>query len=175
MLSRMLKNLFLRPSKIKTHGKFIIEHIRNGNVIGRYEFPNGVTNVGKNLLLDVMFKDGSQVASSSWYLGLIDNSGYSALSASDTMASHAGWNEFTSYSESTRVAWGPGAASSQTTTNSTPATFNVNGSGTVKGVFCVSNNTKSGTSGTLWATALFTADVPVVNGDQLKATYSVSC
>ena len=91
------------------------------------------------------------------------------------MSSHAGWNEFTSYTEGNRVAWGPGSASSQSVTNSTPATFNINGSGTVKGVFIVSNNTKSGTAGTLWATALFGADVPVTSGDQLKITYTVSC
>lgn len=156
-------------------GKFYIEHYsKNGKLKGKYEVPNGIVNEGKNKILDVMFYDGTQIASTSWYIGLIDNSGYSALSDSDTMSSHSGWNEFTSYSEANRVAWGPGAAASQTTTNSTPATFNISGSGTVKGVFLVSNNTKGGTSGVLWATALFAADVPVSNGDQLKITYSVS-
>ena len=157
-------------------GKFHVEHYnKEGKFLGKYDFPNGIVNVGKNLILDVMFNDGVAIANSSWYLGLIDNSGYSALADADTMSSHAGWNEFTSYSEGNRVAWGSDAASSQSTSNSTPATFNISGSGTVKGIFVTSNNTKAGTSGTLWATALFSADVPVSNGDQLKVTYTVSC
>jgi len=136
-------------------GKLQVEHYnKEGDLLGVYDFPNGIVNGGKDLLLDVMFFDGVAIAAASWYVGLIDLSGYSALAAADTMGSHAGWNEFTSYSEGTRVAWGPGAASSQSTTNASPATFNISGSGTVKGVFIVSNNTISGTSGTLWSTML---------------------
>lgn len=162
-------------TKLHPKGRFYIEHYnKDGVFLGKFDITNGITNVGKNLILDVMFNDGVQVANNSWFIGLIDLSGYSALNAADTMSSHAGWNEFTSYSEGTRVAWGSDAAASQSTSNSTPATFNINGSGTVKGVFVVSNNTKSGTSGTLWSTALFAADVPVSNGDQLKVTYTVS-
>jgi hypothetical protein len=156
-------------------GKFHVELLdRFGRLKARYEMPNGITNEGKNKILNVMFNDGVQIANSSWYIGLIDNSGFSTLADTDVMSSHAGWNEFTSYSEANRVAWGSGTASVQSTTNATPATFNVSGSGTVKGVLVVSNNTKGGTSGTLWATALFSADVPVSNGDQLKVTYTVS-
>lgn len=160
-------------------GKFIVEHLRpdaNGVMqnIGNYEFHNDITNEGKNTILEVMFHDGTQIASSSWFSGLISNSGYSALAAADVMNSHAGWTEFTSYSQSTRVVWGMGAASSQQITNSSPMTFDINGSGTVKGIFITSNSTKSGTTGKLWATGLFNADVPVTNGDQLKITYTVA-
>lgn len=157
-------------------GKFQIEHRdADGNLKGVYDLPNGITNVGKNLLLDVMFYSGSQVATADWCIGLISLAGYSALAAGDTMASHAGWTEFTGYNEANRVAWGQGAASSQSTTNASPATFNITGSGTVKGIFVTSEDTKSGTTGTLWSTALFAADVAVTNGDQLKVTYTVSC
>lgn len=156
-------------------GKFKIEHLdKHGNVLGEYDFNNDITNVGKNYILETMFHDGTQIASSAWCIGLISSSGYSALAAADTMASHSGWTEFTGYSQSTRVAWAPGAAASQLITNGTPATFDITGSGTLKGVFITSQNTKSGTSGTLWATALFAADVPVNNGDQIKITYTVS-
>lgn len=147
---------------------------RDGRCIDRFETHNGITNVGKNKILDDMFNDGTQTANSSWYIGLIDASGYTALADTDTMASHSGWNEFTTYSEANRVAWGSGAAASQSTTNASPATFNITGTATVKGVFVPTNNTKSGTTGTLWSTALFSADVPVSNGDQLKVTYTVS-
>jgi hypothetical protein len=121
-----------------------------------------------------MFKDGTQIASTSWFGGLISSSGYSALSASDTMSSHSGWAEFTGYTQSTRVAWGPGTPASQSITNASPMTFDINATGTLKGIFITSNSTKSGTSGKLWATGLFSADVPVVSGDQMKVTYTVS-
>ena len=160
-------------SKLK--GKFHIEH-RNakGELIGKYDITNGITNEGKDLLLDVMFNDGTQVANNSWFLGLIDLSGFTALADADTMASHAGWSELTAYTEANRPGWGSGAAASQSTTNASPVTFSPNATNTVKGIFATSNNTKGGTTGTLWATALFSADVPVNNGDSLKVTYTVS-
>ena len=170
-----MKRFLPRKDNLTFRADVHCEHYRDGKHIGTYDVPNGIVNVGKDLALDVQFNDGVAIAQASWYIGLVDLSGYSALAAADTMSSHAGWNEFTSYTEGNRVAWGPGSASSQSVTNSTPATFNINGSGTVKGVFIVSNNTKSGTAGTLWATALFGADVPVTSGDQHKITYTVSC
>ena len=169
----MLNKDFL-AELFKPRGRFVIEHVRKGKVIGTYDMPNGIVNEGKTDILDVYFSDATQTAGSSWFIGLVDSSGYTALNDADTMSSHSGWNEFTSYSEANRVAWGPGAASAQSITNSSPATFNISGSGTLKGIFVVTNNTKGGTSGTLWATALFSADVPVSNGDQLRVTYTVS-
>ena len=156
-------------------GVFNVEHYdKDGNLINIYKVKNLITNVGKDYILDTMFNDGTQIANSSWFVGIIDNSGYTAIDATDTMASHSGWNEFTTYSEANRVAWGSGASASQTTTNASPATFNITGSGTLQGIFVNSDNTKSGTTGTLWNAALFAATVPVTNGDQLKITYSVS-
>jgi hypothetical protein len=153
----------------------IVEHWRDGIKIGEYPIGNGVTNVGKNSILDIYFNSGTQIASSSWVIGLIDNSGFTALAASDTMGSHAGWTEFTGYSQSTRVAWGQGSASSQTVTNGTPGTFDCSSSGTVNGIFITSNSTKGGTSGLLWSNGSFGAPVPVVSGDSLKISYSIAC
>jgi len=147
---------------------------KDGNLKHTDSFHNDITNEGKNLILEVMFKDGTQIASTSWFGGLISNAGYSALSASDTMASHSGWAEFTGYTQSTRVAWGPGTPASQSITNASPMTFDINATGTLKGIFITSNSTKSGTTGKLWATGLFSADVPVVSADQMKVTYTVS-
>jgi hypothetical protein len=159
---------------LKLQGYFpVIEHYDSeGNLKGRYRMPNGITNVGKDHALDVLFHAVTQTAT--WYIGLIDNSGFTALAAADTMSSHAGWNEFTTYSEATRQEWTEGAASSQSITNATPATFSINGSGTVKGIFVTSSNTKSGTTGTLWSTALFPSNIAVINGDSLKITYTVN-
>jgi hypothetical protein len=160
----------------RPRGTFVIDHYdAKGRHIGQYAVKNLVVNQGKNDILEAYFHDGTVTAASSWFMGLISNSGYSAIAAADTAASHAGWNEFTGYSESTRQAWGQGAAASQSITNSTPVTFSINATGTVKGAFIITNSTKGGTSGKLWAAALFSADVPVNNGDQLKVTYTLSC
>lgn len=165
-----------RPAaqKFKMNGRHYVEHIRNGLVLATYDVFNDITNEGKNTIFDVMFSDLAATAAASWYIGLISLSGYSALAAADVMASHAGWTEFTTYSQSNRVGWGPGNPASQSITNATPATFDITGTGTVKGIFVATNNTKGGTSGVLWSTALFSADVPVVNADQLKITYTIN-
>lgn len=156
-------------------GRWRLRHFdKFGREKAIYEFPNLVTNTAKNSLFDTLFNQATQVASNSWYMGLISNSGYSSIQAADTMSSHAGWTEFTGYSETTRPLWTQGAAASQSVTNSTPVTFSINATGTVKGGFIATNNVKSGTTGLLFSAGLFTADVPVVNGDQIRGTYTVS-
>lgn len=160
--------------RLKFRNPVRLEHWRGGKLIGTQVTFNDITNVGKNYIFNVMFNGGTQIANNSWFIGLINLTSFSALAAADTMSSHSGWVEFTSYSQANRVAWGSQTATSQSTANSTPAQFDITGSGTVKGVFITSNSTISGTTGTLWATALFGADVPVTNGDQLKITYTVS-
>jgi hypothetical protein len=167
-----LKNPF--GDFLKFKGAYVIDHLREGHFFRRYRILNDITNEGKNLIFDVMFNGTTQIANNSWFHGLISLTSFSALAATDVMNSHSGWTEFTSYSQSNRVAWGSGAAASQSVTNSTPTTFDISSSGTVKGIFVTSNNTKGGTTGKLWSTALFNADVPVVNGDQLKVTYTLS-
>ncbi len=142
---------------------------KDGNVKFEGDFPNGVTNEGKNNWLGVYFHADTQITT--WYLGLIDNSGWTAEAAGDTLASHTGWSEFTSYSGS-RQSWGPGASASQSITNGTPVQFTMTGSGTIKGIFVAS--VASGTSGKLWATADFGSTVPVSTSDVLKVTYTVN-
>lgn len=160
--------------KLDFRNPLVMNHFRGGKLLGSYNFFNDITNVGKNNIFDVFFNSGTQTAAASWVLSLINESGFSAVAPTDTMASHGGWTEWTSYTQSTRVAWGSGAASGQSVTNATPATFNINAAGTLKGVFVTTVNTKAGTTGILWATALFGADVPVSISDELKITYTVS-
>jgi hypothetical protein len=173
-------------------GEFQVEHVRDGKVIGTYKFKNGITNEGKNFLLDVMFHN-SPSPMTVWYLGLIDNAGFSALAAADIYdninQAGNGWDEFSTYTDpgnanstTTRPSWTEGAASGQAITNSSPVIFDITGTATVKGVFLAAGTnaqTKgdhtAGTAHKLWATALFTGgDVAVQNGDQLKVTYTVS-
>lgn len=180
---------FLHSMGLK--GRFTVEHWRNGERIDEKQFDNGITNEGKNFLLNAMFHSGTQ--NTAWYLGLIDNAGYSALAATDTYANlntgSNGWAEATSYtdtansgSSSTRPTWTPGSASAQTITNSSVVVFDITGTMTVKGIFVVGgangqtkSNHTTAASNVLWSTALFSGgDSSVLNGDQLKVTYSVS-
>lgn len=178
-----LGRFFQRLIKLKAHlnksffrpkGKWQVFHYRKGQLIDIYNFENDITTEGKNTIFDVMFNNGTQIANNSWFIGLINITGYSTLAPGDTMAAHGGWTEFTNYDEVNRVAWGSGAAASASVTNATPATFTINASGTIKGIFVTSNNTKGGTSGKLWSTALFSGDVNVVDNDELKVTYTIS-
>lgn len=158
--------------RLKFRNPIKIQHIRNGKVIGEYDIFNGVTTEGVNHLLDVTF-DGA-TANANWYIGLVDNAGFSAFADADTMASHGGWSESTAYGEATRVEWAPAAAASRSISNTVTVDFTINTTVTIKGVFITSVSTKSGTTGVLWATAAFSTAVPLVNADILKVTYAVS-
>lgn len=159
-------------SKLIFKGMFKIKQLRRGSLIKEFEVKNGVVNIGLNNILDVMFHGGLQTGI--WYVGLVDASGFTAFSNTDTMSSHAGWTEFQSYDEANRVEWTEGAASGQQITNATPIDFTISASGTVKGIFLANDNTKGGTSGTLWSTGAFTADLAVEDDDLIKITYTIT-
>lgn len=162
----------LAAQVLKPAGRFKIEIIsKDGVVKHTEEFDNGVTTLGKNLMLDVMFHGAS--ASGTWYIGFIDNSGYTAVAASDTLAAKA-WNEFVTYDESARQAWTEGAASAGSITSSAVSTFTISGSGTLRGIFVADSSTRGGTTGVLWSTALFASATAVADDDQIKITYTVN-
>lgn len=161
-------------SKLGLQGRFRVEHYdRQGKLKGTYRFPNGIVDVGLNLILDVMFHN-TPAPSATWYIGLVDNAGFTAFANADTMASHTGWAESTAYTQTARPAWTEGAASARSITNAATVDFSINATVTLKGIFVVDNATKSGTTGTLWSTAAFASNVSAVNGDTLKITYTVS-
>lgn len=178
-------------NKLLATGRVKIDHYRGTERINSYEFPNGIVNEGKNYLLNAGFHNTTPYAL--WYCGLIDLTGYSALAADDTYddinQAGNGWDEFTNYTDAnngdsavTRPVWSNDAASGQSITNSTTAIFDITANGTVKGVFivggtggAVNKSDHAATNNVLWATALFgSGDVAVLNGDQLKVTYTVS-
>lgn len=153
-------------------GWFKIQHIRAGKVIGEYNVPNGITDAGLNHLLETEFHSGSQVTA--WYIGLVDNDGFSAFAAGDIMSSHGGWAEITAYDEANRPQWTAGTASTRQITNASTVNFTISATKTLKGLFVTSNNTKGGTTGTLWSTAAFGSTVSVADNDVIKVTYTVS-
>lgn len=172
-------------------GFFAVEHWRNGLLYGMYRFKNGITNEGKNSIFNVYFDAGTQITV--WYMLLIDSTNFSALAATDTYddidQAGNGWDEYQDYTDAgngdsttTRPVWNPDAASGQSITNGTQTVFDITGtSDTIKGLGIVGGGANSSlkgdhaSDGTLWATALFDqGDTAVVNGDQLKITYTVS-
>ena len=158
---------------IKHLGAYTLHHYdKNGNLLQSIKFNNGIVDAGVQHAYDCVFHAGSQITT--WFIGLIDNSGFTALANADTMASHAGWNEFTTYTEATRVEWDEAATSGRTIASATPADFSITGSGTIKGGFLVSNSAKSGTTGVLWSTGVFANPPTVANGETLKITYSLT-
>jgi hypothetical protein len=152
-------------------GKYTVTCVGpDGNVKWTDEINNLVTTVGKNDLLDKYLAGSAYTAT--WYLGLISITSYTAVAAGDTAASHAGWTESVVYSNANRPTPTFNAASAGSKATTATA-FNINGTDTIKGCFLISNNTKSGTSGTLYSAGLFSGgDKAVGSGDTLNVTYT---
>ncbi len=189
-VATVVKNKTGAKNDLDIAGHYVVEHFRNGERINSYHFPNGIVNEGKNHLLDVHFH--AIAAMTTWYMGLVDDLNFSALDATDTYDDidqpGNGWDEFALYTDpgnadsaTTRPSWDEAAASAQAITNNTVTVYDITGSGTVKGLFLcagtnanLKGNNDAGVAHKLWATALFSGDVAVLNGDQLKVTYTVS-
>jgi hypothetical protein len=136
----------------------------DGKLKWRDGFENLVVTEGLNELLDRLCKNIP--GSVAWYVGL---KGTGTVSATDTMASHAGWSELVPYSDATRPPFNPGTISGGSVDNSaSKAVFNINGSATVAGCLLSDDNTKSGTSGTLYGAGDFAASRDVQSGDTLN-------
>lgn len=135
-------------------------------------FPNMATTAGLNAALETVFRGGTQYGT--WYCGLIDNSGYTAVAVGDTMSSHAGWAEYTAITNANRVTWSPAAAASGSVINATAMSFtNDTGAGNIIGIFVCTNNTLGGTTGTLWATAVEGSARALAASEVFQAYYEV--
>ena len=138
------------------------------------EFPNLVVNEGLQDLNNKYFKGVTYTAT--WFLGLVTGPGSgTTYAAGDTLASHAGWTEFTDYSGDRKaVTFGtPTLADPSVIDNSgSPSQFVITGAGgTVAGAFLTSVDT--GTSGILFSEGDFTGgDKIVASGDTVNVTYT---
>ena len=151
---------------------------KDGNLKWEAKSPNLVVNVGLQDMNDKYFKGSGYTAA--WYIGLYGSGATNDPAAGDTMSSHAGWTEVTAYSQSTRPAATFGTATtadpSVIDNSGSVAVFSMNGITTVGGAFLTSDNTKNGTSGTLFSAADFQSpgDRSVVSGDTINVTYTFS-
>lgn len=135
---------------------------KDGALLWQESFSNLVVDVGAAFLLEQGFAAAAYTAA--WFGGLVDNAAFSAFAAGDTMASHAGWTESTSYSQPTRPALTFAAAVAATRSKATnsPSVYTMTGSGTIKGLFITTNSTKGGTTGTLYSAGAFATAQPFI-------------
>ena len=148
----------------------------DGQVKWTDTIKNLVVTVGRNDLLDKYFAGTTYTAA--WYMGLVDNTSFTAYAAGDTLASHSGWLEFLSYSGSNRitVGWNAASAGSKATTSTS---FSISGSGTVLGALMCTTQAKgtasNGGAGVLYSAGSFTGGSrAVVSGDTLLVTYTAA-
>lgn len=158
VIDKMREELFSIPTELKWAEKA----------------PNLVTTVGGNGFLDTYLSGVGYTAA--WYIGLISATSYTTGPAlADTMASHGGWAEDTTYSNAARGTTAWSSAANKSKSLSAGIDFYMNGSTTIKGCFLANNSTKGGNTGLLFSAGLFDGgDQPVVNGNTLTVTYTAS-
>ena len=151
---------------------------KDGALKWEAEEDNLVVNEGLQYMCGTALTSVTQITS--WFIGLYGAGASNTPAAGDTMSSHAGWTEVVPYSNATRPACTFATATtanpSVATNSASVAAFTINATSTVGGAFLVSNSTKSGTTGTLFSAADFSApgDRAVTSGDTLNVTYTLS-
>jgi hypothetical protein len=134
---------------------------------------NAITNAALNYIPSAALGAGAQLTT--WSIGLIDATNFDTdtLDPSDTMASHT-FTEFTAYDEATRQLWTPGTPGSGRIINPTRAIFTANAGGEIAGAFLVSNNTKGGATGTLFAHGEADVHQIIVAGERVRVDYATT-
>jgi hypothetical protein len=150
---------------------------KDGNLKWEDSMHNLVVNEGLQSMNTQYFKGSTYTAA--FYLGLVlGPSSSTTYAAADTLASHAGWTEYTDYSGSRKaVTFGTATTAdpSVISNSASPSSFTISGSGgVVAGAFLCT--VASGTSGVLFSEADFQSpgDRTVVSGDTLNVTYTFS-
>ena len=165
-------------AKARAGGVYKVQCVgADGHVKWEEEMHNLVVNQGLQSMVSVYLDGATQITT--WYLGLITGPGSgTTIAAGDTLASHAGWTEFTNYTGNRKSAvFGTATTADPSVLNNTasPASFSISGAGgTVAGAFLASVDT--GTSGTLFSASDFQSpgDRVVVSGDTLNVQYTFS-
>jgi hypothetical protein len=164
--------------KIQAGGVFHVQCLdKDGNVKWEDQMHNLVVNEGLQNMNTQYFKGAAYDAA--FFLGLITGPGSgTTYAAADTLASHAGWTEYTDYSGARKaVTFGTATTAdpSVISNSASPSSFTISGAGgVVAGAFLCT--VSSGTSGVLFSEADFQSpgDRTVVAGDTLNVTYTFS-
>jgi len=162
---------------------------KDGNFKWEEKFENQVVQVGKILAMNTLLYTASGYTLVGPYLGLIASA--TTYSPTDTMASHAGWTEFTNYTVGGSAVRGTAVFATATGNNSstpganvvtssaTSITYTITGAGgTVTGCFLVTgtgaSSTLNSTTGTLWSAGGFAVAKTTTAGDTVAVTYSTT-
>ena len=155
----------------------VVCHDADGNFKWEETTHNLVVNTGLQNMNTQFFKGSAYTAA--WYLGLITGPGSgTTIAAGDTLATHAGWTEFTNYSGNRKaVTFGTATTADPSVidNSASPSQFTITSSGgVVAGAFLC--NVATGTSGILFSASDFQSpgDRTVVSGDTLTVTYTFS-
>jgi len=146
----------------------------NGNEKWVEIAPNLVVNVGLQNMNTQFFTGAAYTAA--WYIGLVNGTSASTtFSGGDTLATHAGWTENSSYAGNRKAAtFGAATLNDPSNINNSTSTasFTMNANATIAGAFLT--NVATGTSGLLFSESDFQSpgDRTVVSGDVLLVTYS---
>jgi len=159
---------------LNLQGRFAFEAVdAQGETLWTAETPNLVVNLGLDYALDAALSGAVQ--SASWYIGLVDGASAPSFVAGDTMGSHTGWTENQDYSETNRQDWVDGGVSGQSVDNTgSPAAFSISANTDIAGAFLVDENTKGGTTGTLFAEGSFSSTRSLQSGDTLNVEYTIN-
>ena len=150
---------------------------KDGKLKWEEKNPNLVVNEGLQDMNDKYFSGSSYTAA--WYLGLITGPGASTtIAAGDTLASHAGWTEYSDYTGNRKAVTFGGASLADPSVidnSGAPNAFVITApGGTVAGAFLT--DVATGTVGILFSASDFQSpgDRAVVAGDTLNVTYTFS-
>ena len=136
--------------------------------------PNLVVNTGLQDMNTKFFSGSAYTAA--WYVGLVNGTSASTtFSGGDTLATHAGWTENTSYGGNRKAAtFGAATLADPSNINNSTSTasFTMNATATIAGAFLT--NVATGSTGLLFSESDFQSpgDRSVVSGDVLLVTYS---
>ena len=167
---------------LRVRGLFQVQHRNSSGVLlWSDEFPNLITTLGKNGLLDT-YLSGTSYTTVGPFMGLISSVSWSAVASGDTMASHAGWTEAGNANAPTfaaRLTCAWNAAVAGVKQLSAGLTFTFTSAGTVEGAFLVLGSgavsTIDNTSGLLFSAGAFTAGARIVQpNDMLTVSYSAT-
>lgn len=147
--------------------------IRDGKEIWQDTFPNIMVTEGLTEVLENFFRTS---VTPGFYIFLIDST--TGPAPGDTMASHSGWTEVTSYDEAVRQTLTFSAASALSIAG-VQDTFTISATVDVDGVAVVgstgASSTKSDSNGTLISAANFTGGTrSLIDNDVLNIDYSVT-
>lgn len=137
-------------------------------------FHNIVVLEARNKILDLVFKAGA-TPGVAWYIGLIDNIGFTGFVPADTMASHSGWTELSAYMGTTRQPFNGGSIAGGTLDNlASKASFVISLNGSIKGAFLTTDGAKGGTTGFLYGEGSLASPRIVTEGDTVIVSVTVS-